>query len=202
MANFLKLCRKCNCHGENVLDTKIVLAVVISTILGATIGFGASYVMFSWPVQSLQDDLSKAKVDISSLNSDVDDVQSSVTNLQNGLSATQSNLVSLNSTVNAMDSREWHEVRSVDGSSDTVTSNFELKGKMLKISWFFNGLSTDAWIEIYVRFSNGTGYWVNGSSGVYGTFDAEGAIPKTGLYYLDISSYNANSWVVSISDYY
>jgi hypothetical protein len=68
-------------EGEMLMDTKMVSAVLISVMLGGAIGFGASYVVLSFQINSLQDELSKTKDDMSDMTATVEDLNSSLVEL-------------------------------------------------------------------------------------------------------------------------
>ena len=57
------------------MNGKILSAILISTTLGAAIGFGASYLMLLSPIQNLQDELLRAQSDVSNMNSEIDNIK-------------------------------------------------------------------------------------------------------------------------------
>ena len=97
-------------------------AILISTIFGAAIGFGASYLMLFSPIQNLQDellraqsdmnseiddiktDLSKATDNISDASSEIDGVKADVTSLQTDLSSAYTIMTSLQSSLSSVQS--------------------------------------------------------------------------------------------------
>lgn len=167
-------------------------------------------------VTSLQNQLTSLNSEITQLNSTINNMQSSITSIQTQLSSLQSQLsslqnqlqsinvrlTSLNTTITQIENRRWHQVSFISGTGNQTTGYFQLTGKMFHIAWGYNALYTDSWIEIILRFQNGTIDWINGSSGVFGAFDAEGPIEQVGSYYLDIIVSSSVDWLVYIEDFY
>ena len=155
------------------MEKKLIALVLIALIGGLGGGYGLGYVIYQPQIQNLHKDLSTL----------------------------DSKVTSLNSTVEMMENRTWHEVHSMEGFSDMTSGIFQLNGKEVKISWL--GLSdyTDAWLEINLCFSNGTVYSLWGSSGVYAIMDAEIFLRQAGGYYLVIYTYQTDYWV-TLYDYY
>jgi hypothetical protein len=155
------------------MEKKLIVLFLIALIGGLGGGFGLSYVTYQPKIQNLQNEMN-------TLNSD---------------------LTRLNSTIEIIENRTWHEAHSLTASSDMISGIFQLKGREVKISW--HGISdyTDAWLEIYLYFSNGTqyGYWA--SSGVWTAMGAEIELVLSGDYYLEIVTY-LTDYYVSVWDYY
>jgi len=156
------------------METKIISTILISTILGSIIGFSLSYITFNSQIQSLRNDL---------------------TNIQSEMAA-------LNSTINEINSREWHLATSIMGNTDAITGMFTIKGKSIRLRWAMRGVSSDSWIVIAIYFSNGTLHSSRGSSGVYGSFACDIDVQETGSYYLNMTIYNVERYWIWIWDYY
>ena len=97
--------------------------------------------------------------------------------------------------------RTWHEVYSLQSSSDVTTGMFELKGSSVRVMWIATGYSSEAWVSFELHFSNGTGYGVWASSGVRTATNAVLELKQVGDYYLDIATY-LTDYYVSVWDYY
>ncbi len=180
-----------------------------STILGNQQDLDDRLVTVNSSATSLQSQLTSVESEIIQLNSTLNTVGSSVTfiqnqliSLQNQLSSLNTRLTNLNATVNQIENRTWHVLWSSSGSSNATSGYFQLKGKTFHIGWSYNALYTNCWIEISLRFQNGTIYWIDGSSGVYGAFDAEGPTEQAGLYYLVIRVSSNVDWGVVVEDFY
>jgi len=136
------------------------------------------------------------------VDSSLADAQSSLAALQIEVPNLWYLMVSLNSTVEGIENRSWHSVWSSSGSANVTSGYFQLKGKMFQIGWGYNALYADCWIEITLRFQNGTICWFNGSSGIFGAYDSEGPVEETGQYYVSIRVSNYVNWMVLIYDFY
>ena len=97
--------------------------------------------------------------------------------------------------------RTWHEVYSLQSSSDVTTGMFELKGSSVRVMWIATGYSSEAWVSFELHFSNGTGYGVWASSGIRTATNAILELKQVGDYYLDIATY-LTDYYVSVWDYY
>jgi hypothetical protein len=107
-------------------------AILVSTILGATIGFGASYMTFFPQIQNLQDnllraktdlnseidkikaDLSKATDDISDASAEIDGVKADVFSLQTDLSSAYIIMTNLQSNLSSVQSDCARALASLD----------------------------------------------------------------------------------------
>jgi len=212
------------------MNKTLVGLVLIALLIGLGGGYALGYVIYQPQLQNLQNDLNDIGDDLDNLSNDLDnmgnrldtfnstlkDTQSSVvtlqdqlnslqnqlTTLQNQLTSLNSKLASLNSTVEGIENRSWHSVWSSSGSANVTSGYFQLKGKMFQIGWGYNALYADCWIEITLRFQNGTICWFNGSSGIFGAYDSEGPVEETGQYYVSIRVSNYVNWMVLIYDFY
>lgn len=185
------------------MESKLIGLVLIALLAGLGGGYGLGYVIYQPQVQNLQNDLGNLSDRFNLLNSTLRDTESSVISLQNGLSSTNSQIISLNSTVEEIESRTWHEVSSLEGSSDAIGGSFQIKGGWMRIRWIVEGVDSSAWIQILINFSNGTMFAERGSSGVYGSYACD--IAETNLpneYYMEVIVYNVNSYLVVVWDYY
>jgi len=97
--------------------------------------------------------------------------------------------------------RAWHEVYSLSSSSDVITGTIQLKGSSVRVMWIAEGHDSSAWVSFQLHFSNGTAYGVWRSSGVRTATNAVLELPKSGDYYLDITTYQTY-YHVSVWDYY
>lgn len=178
------------------MERIIIGLVVIALLVGLFGGFGLGYTIYQPEVRELQKDVSNANARIDTLNSTLKNTQSAITDLNSGFA-------DLNSTVEEIRNGTWHQVSSLNGSTSAVGDTFQIKGQWMRIRWSMTASSAIAWIQIYVKFSNGTLYGDRGSSGVYGSYSCDLArknIP--GEYYVDVTASNVNNYVVVIWDYY
>lgn len=67
--------------------------------------------------------------------------------------------------------------------------------------WIAEAYDSSAWVSFQLHFSNGTAYGVWRSSGVRTATNAVLEVPKSGDYYLDITTYQTY-YHVSVWDYY
>ena len=155
------------------MEKKLIALVFVALIGGLGGGYGLGYVIYQPQIQNLQND-------INYLNDRFD---------------------TLNSTVEAMENRSWHEVYSIEASSDITTGTIQLKGSSVRVMFTAWSAYSDAHLSVYLHFSNGTPYAVWGSSGVWTANNAMLELPQTGNYYLDINTY-LTDYYVSVWDYY
>jgi hypothetical protein len=125
----------------------------------------------------------------------------SIASLDDELSVLNSEVTSLNSTVETMENRTWHEAYSIEASSDITTGTIQLKGSSVRVMWMAIGDYSSAWVSIQLHYSNGTAYGVWGSSGVWTANNAVLELEQTGNYYLNITAYNTD-YYVSVWHYY
>jgi len=114
------------------VNGKILSAILISTIFGATIGFGASYLLLFPLIQNLQDellraqsdmnseiddiktDLSKARDDISDVGAEINGIKADVTSFQTDLSSAYTIMTSLQSNLSSVQSDCARALASLD----------------------------------------------------------------------------------------
>lgn len=200
----------------------LVGLVLIALLIGLGGGYVLGYAIYQPQLQNLQNDLDDMNDNLDNLSNDLDNAQSSdttlktrldtinssltnaqlsLTTLQNQLTLSNSRLSSLNSTVEGIENRSWHSVWSSSGSANVTSGYFQLKGKMFQIGWGYYASYTDCWIDITLRFQNGTICWENGSSGIFGAYDSEGPVEETGQYYVSVRVSNYVNWMVLIYDF-
>jgi len=97
--------------------------------------------------------------------------------------------------------RTWHEVYSIETSSDVITGTIELRGSQVRVMWIATSDYTSGWLSLKLHFSNGTAYAVWGSSGVWTATNAVLELRQVGNYYLNITTYRTH-YHVSVWDYY
>jgi len=214
----------------HLFDMKTITVILISTALGATIGFGLSYVFLNGQILGLQQDLATLGVTIgrisdiaanmtSTIESVVDTLTTGLTavsqyastrvdQLQTQINALNSTLSKLNSTISGTDPRRWHDATTTTAGPglpsdyDSQTSPFTLKSNKIQISWSMTGRSANATVTIQIHQPDGTVYLVLASSGYYNTFVNELTITEPGDYYLRIYTTNVDRYSVTIRDYY
>jgi len=113
----------------------------------------------------------------------------------------QPQIQDLRNDLNNLKDRTWHEVYSIEASSDLTTGAIELNGSSVRVMWIAMADYSSAWLSIQLHFSNGTAYAVWGSSGVLTATNAALELPQAGNYYLNITTYRTN-YHVSVWDYY
>ena len=77
-------------------------AILISTIFGAAIGFGASYLMLFSPIQNLQDELLRAQSDMSDMNSEIDDIKTDLSKATDDISDASSEIDGVKADVTSL----------------------------------------------------------------------------------------------------
>jgi prefoldin subunit 5 len=152
-------------------------------------------------VASLQNQLSSLNSETAKLNSTLGNVESSITSLQSQVAYLTSQITKINATVQEIENRTWHVVQYVQGSSNTTSGTFQLKGKEYRVMFTAQGSSPTSWLSIALRFSNGTLYSYCGSSGIFTATNIEEGLVQSGQYYLDIASYQTD-FTVTLWDYY
>ncbi len=199
------------------MDSKAIALILIALLVGLGGGYGLGYVIYQPQIQNLQQELNNFSDRLDTFNSTLRDTQSSVTSienglgslnsdvesLENGLNSLDSEVTSLDSTVGEIESRTWHEASSLQGSSDAIGANFQMRGKVMRIRWLVEGLSASAWIQIIIRYSDGTWFADRGSSGTYGSYSSD--IATTGLagqFYIEVNTYDLDNYLVVVWDYY
>ena len=161
------------------------------------------YVIYQPELRDLQDEIANLNSKFDTTNSTLGTAQSSIVSLQNSQEVLNSEVMRLNSTVKRMENRTWHEAFSIGASSDVTTNTFLIKGEWVRIQWTMLGEGSDSWIMITLIYSNGTGYAVRGSSGIFSSYacDLEIIDPKA-EYYLEIGTYAVAEYSVVVWDYY
>jgi len=187
--------------GGRKMKKKLIALVIVALLIGLVGGYGLGYTIYQPQDQSLQEALDALNDKVETINSTLTNTRSSVTSLQNELTTLSSEVANLNSTVEMMEKRTWYEVYSIEASSDTTSGTFQLKGSKVRVMCFAHSPNTDAWVEIILLFSNGTGYAVWGYSGVFTSDNAELEVPQAGDYYLAIHTFQT-FYTVSVWDYY
>jgi len=155
--------------------------VCIAVVVGLLGGYGLGYVIYEPQLQGLRNL-------ISDIQGEVLDVQNQVENL--------------NSTVETMENRSWHEVYSIEASEDITSNTFHLKGRDVRVTWIFMSLDATAELTVYLHFANGTTYGWWGDSGTWSVDNAELDLAESGDYYVSISSYEMIYYYVAVHDYY
>ena len=155
------------------LEKKIIALVLVALLGGLGGGYGLGYVIYQPQIQNLQDDLNNLK----------------------------DRLDTLNSTVETMENRTWHEVYSIEASSDVTTGTIQIKGSSVRVMWTAIADYSSGWLSIQLHFSNGTSYAVWGSSGVLTATNAVLELAQPGNYYFNITTYRTD-YYVSVWDYY
>jgi len=155
------------------MNNKVIALVLIAVLGGLGGGYGLGYLVYHPQLQSIQNDL--------------DDLSDKVD--------------TLDSAVNSMRNKEWHEVYSLESSSDSTSGTIQLKGSQVRAMWIATSDYIDAWLSIILHFSNGTEYAVWGSSGVWIANNTVLELPQAEGYYLSITTYQT-SYIVSFWDYY
>lgn len=205
-----------------MLDTKTLTIILVSTVSGAAIGFGLSYIFLYGQIHALQQDIaalgetvrqiSDAAINMTSTIRDVVETLSTGLTAVSEYAATrvnqlQAQIEALNSTITQIETRGWHVVTSANPGSDLPTEytqqvSFATRGKKIEISWSMTGRSANATITIQIHQPDGTLYMVLATSGYYGTHVNELSITEPGDYLLKISTYNVDRWSITVRDYY
>lgn len=170
------------------MEAKIVGLIFIATILGSLLGFGMAYWVFQPQLQNL--------------SSSQDALVATSNSLQDELNNLNSSVSSLNSTVNEINERIWHEASSLEGNGNALGPVFQIRGKSVRIRWTMFGLDTTSWIQILLKYSNGTTYAIRGSSGTFSSFACDLEIEEPMNYFLEIITYNVYSYTAYLWDYY
>lgn len=154
------------------MDSRIVVIVVTSVILGAALGFSLSYTIFQPVINNLQ-----------LLNTQL---SGRVTAMENrSFYLVYGRAIDTGASNNTFDS-----------------STFKIKGETVMIRWRMDALITTDWIQIMLCFENGTALAVRGSSGIYGDYSNNVDIrPGTYFVYIRTSS-SVSGYRVYIFDYY
>jgi len=173
------------------MEWKLIALVFIALLAGLGGGYGLGYVIYQPRVQALQTDLNNLSTKLEEMNS----------SLQNTLGLLNSALLNLNSTVQAVSNKTWHEVYSASSSSNIVTGIIQLKGSQVRGMWIATSDYSFAYFSASLYFSNGTEYAVWGSSGVWTATNAELELEQPGSYYLNITAYQTY-YYFSFWDYY
>jgi phage-related tail fiber protein len=178
------------------MNKTLVGAVLIAVLVGLGGGFVLGYIAYEPRLQSLQSDLND-------LNGDLTSTQNQLSSLTSDVNLLSYDVKSVNSTVMAIENRRWHEATSMEGSTDAIGANFEMHGEVMRLRWRMQGLSSDAWIQIHIRYWNGTSLTERGSSGIFGSCSSDITETVFGLgFYLEVNTYNLEYYLVAVTDYY
>jgi len=205
-----------------MLDTKTLTVILVSTVSGAAIGFGLSYIFLYGQIHALQQDIAALGVTVRQISETAVNMTSTIRDvvetLSTGLTAVseyaatrvnqlQAQLEALNSTITQIETRGWHDATSANAGPDLPTESqqqvsFATRGNKIQISWSMTGRSANATITIQIHQSDGTVHMVLATSGYHGTHVNELSITEPGDYYLRIYTYNVDRWSVTVRDYY
>jgi len=205
-----------------MLDTKTLTVILVSTVSGAAIGFGLSYIFLYGQIHALQQDIAALGVTVRQISDTAVNmtltIRDVVETLSTGLTAVseyaatrvnqlQAQIQALNSTITQIETREWHVATSANPGSGLPPEYeqqvpFTIRGNKIQISWSMTGRSANATITIQIHQSDGTVYMVLATSGYYGKYVNELSIAEPGEYFLKILTYNIDQWSVTVRDYY
>lgn len=205
-----------------MLDTKTLTVILVSTVSGAAIGFGLSYIFLYGQIHALQQDIAALGVTVRQISDTAVNMSSTIRDvvetLSTGLTAVseyaatrvnelQAQLEELNSTISQIETKGWHIAASANPGQGLPTEyeqqlSFATRGNKIQISWSMTGRSANATITIQIHQPDGTVYMVLATSGYYGTHVNELSITEPGDYYLRISTYNVDRLSVTVRDYY
>lgn len=175
------------------MERKLIGLVLVALLIGLGGGYGLGFVIYQPQIQDLRNNLDN-------LNGRLDTINST---LQEGMNRLSSNFEGLNSTVEIMENRTWHEAFYIESSGDVTTNTFLIKGKWTRIRWAALGEYSGSWILIGIYFANGTLYTSRGSSGVLSSYACDLEIPNPNEeYFLNITAYAMDQYLVCIWDYY
>jgi len=154
------------------MDSKIVAIVVISVVLGASLGFGLSYAILQPVINNLQ--LSNAQL------------SGRVTAMENcSFHLVYGRVIDTGAGNNTFDS-----------------STFKIKGKTVMVRWRMDALMTADWVQIMLCFENGTVFAVRGSSGIYGDYSNDIDIKPGIFFVHIRTSSSVSEYRLYIFDYY
>jgi len=163
------------------MEKKLIVLALIALLGGLGGGYGLGYVTYQPQIWTLQSNMKDISDEFESVNSSV---------------------ITLNSTIEMMENRSFHQAFSIEGSSSVNTSTFLIRGEWIRIRWFMSG-QIYSWISISLYYSNGTECANRGSSGVFSSFACDFQIDLPNIeYYLEIATYGVSSYWVYVWDYY
>ena len=210
------------------MEKKLIALVFVALLGGLGGGYGLGYVVYQPQIQNLENGLNILDDKYNTLNSTLRNTQSSVVSLQTTTNGLNEALETINSTLSTkldtlnldvttvesklgeVQNKTWHLAYSTEGMI-AVSPVFQIKGSWIRIRWYMSGPAFISpgdidtveipWIQILIKFSNGTVFTDRGSSGVYGSYASDiYFIP--GEYYLEIENYLVTDYFVAVWDYY
>ncbi|UCH32770.1 MAG: hypothetical protein JSV05_05205, partial [Candidatus Bathyarchaeota archaeon] len=182
---------------ERILVILVCIAMIVGLVGGGVLGY-----FISLPeIQRLENEVRAVGAEFNSLSSTVTGMANVIIDIQSEVTDVQHHVDNLNSTVETMENRSWHEVFSVEASGDLTSNVFHLKGKEVRATWIFSGLSATAELTIVLYFENGTAYGWWGDSGTMSVDNAVLDLAESGNYFVEISSIGMIFYYVAVHDY-
>jgi hypothetical protein len=80
---------------NNIFNWKIVSAILVSTLLGAFIGFGLSYLFFNSHIQNLNSNVESLENTIDMIGNSVSSIKNNVTTMKNNISSIENTVTNL-----------------------------------------------------------------------------------------------------------
>jgi hypothetical protein len=208
------------------VEKKLIALVFVALLAGLGGGYGLGYTMYYPLIQNLQNELNNlndkydtlnstlGRLDekVETINSTLSTTKSSVTTLGSELDTLNQNVTGIDSRLNEIETRTWHKASILEGGTvGAVSDKFQIRGNWIRIRWYMYGpafvspgeISTVEipWIQILIKFSNGTTYTHRGSSGVYGSYACDLDI-QPGEYFLEVEVYLVDPYLIVVWDYY
>lgn len=194
------------------MKNKDIGIVLISILISSALGFGASWFILNPRIEDLQDQiishreqtlviLDNINSNLESINSTLEAINSTFYKLETDQAQIHFDLSELQSSLEAIESRDWHVAYSIYAEDDVTSDKFVVNGESIRIRWFSKGESFLSMINIDILFVNGTKLSMRGSSGLYSSYACDMAI-EPGEYYIEVTTYDIEDYSIYIWDYY
>jgi len=164
------------------MEKKLIALFLIALVGGLGGGYGLNYVIYQPQIQNLHNDVNALNDRFDTINMTLGSTQTSVASLEDELNMLNSDVANLDSTVEMMENRTWHEVYSIEAFSDITTGTFQLKGSSVRVMWIATSEYSTGEVSFILHFSNATPYAIWASSGVMTANNAALELIETGNY--------------------
>jgi len=209
------------------MDAKKTGIVFISILFSAILGLGSSFYLLNPRINNLETNFNAFEEDInnklndltsnlSNIRLQIEQLNTKFDNLENNYNELNSKINSIKSEVNVLDieiyevktninqvnNMKFHKAFFIQGQSDIRSDEFEIKGKNIRFVIDAEGEDATAWLDIIIRFNNGTFYSRRTVSGIYNTLSTDMEVVERGYFYIEVNVYKITTFSITIWDYY
>ena len=150
------------------MESKLVIVMIVSIVMGGAIGFGLCYSVLNPLIVTLDNELQNVSSEMNSLNQDMRSALSEVNATLNSLPTEWTTLdyERLNSTINEIAGRKWNLVYHESNKTGLVDmefpdwfnrTTFRIQGQLMKLEWKLWKIGgSDNYLDIHIYYLNDT----------------------------------------------